>query len=300
MRESTEVMEPSRSVVDEEEERARSADEFPDALPLDVDDASVGVFEAVRWYWRSVVLLVLVFAGIGAAIGLVRSPDYEATARLNVDFSSQTPSSLPGSLTAAQALTDSYARSIYSAQVGAEIARKEGIGFQELPDRVSATPIPDSTIVQVIANDGTTDGATTLANQASRALIDYVASLDRPNGRLLASLLADFKEAAARYDRILSREQQLEANAGTPPSREEKDALEKAAVQTQAALLKRETASQRYTGAKQNYVAKLQLLEPARGATSDRIPTLELTVFLGAIAGLALGAALATVRANRV
>lgn len=263
------------------------------------DRARVGILEAVRRHWLMVLVITLLLTGAGVGLALARAPIFEATTRLNVDFRAQSPSALPGALTAARALTDSYSRALASADVLRAISRQSELEPQEVAERVTATPVPDSTVIQVIADGDSEDEAAVLANQASRSLVSYVRALDDPNEELVQSVLADFRRAAAQYDRRLTELQQLEDGAPANPSPEATAAMQRAEVATQTALLKRETVSQRFASSQQAFVADLLPLDRAQGADSDHIEMLQLLGFLGLVAGLSVGALLATARANR-
>ena len=76
-----------------------------------------GVLEAMRWHWRLALLPVVLLIGAAIVVGMLRTPVYTATANLTVDFGAESPSSLPGSVTAAQALADSYSRAVQATPV---------------------------------------------------------------------------------------------------------------------------------------------------------------------------------------
>src|SRR4051794_35602359 len=84
----------------------------PDTATTHPATERLGVLEAMRWHWGLVLVPVVLFLGAAICVGLIRSPVYTATANLTVDFGAENPSALPGSVSAAQALADSYSRSI--------------------------------------------------------------------------------------------------------------------------------------------------------------------------------------------
>lgn len=260
----------------------------------------VGVLEAMRWHWQLVLIPVLLFFGIGLALGLMRAPTYTATANLSVDFGAQSPSSLPGSVTAAQALADSYARAVDATPVVIGVARRTGIPADEVADRTGASPIPDSTVVRVSASAGSEQAAVELANTSAKALTRYIATL---NGTRLGSapVLAQFRQAESVYQDRRDRQAELIEEVEADPSDEAaRQELKQARVRTQVALLKKNSVAELYGASQQAYVAPLSFLSEASSASSDELARLELLAFVGLVAGLAIGAALATVRANRL
>jgi capsular polysaccharide biosynthesis protein len=260
----------------------------------------VGVFEAMRWHWPLVLIPVVLLAAAGLALGVIRAPVYMATANLSVDFGAQSPSSLPGSVTAAQALADSYARAVIATPVVRQVAGKTGSSATEVADHVSASPIPDSTVVKVSGTAASGQEAIELANASATALTRYIGAL---NGTRSGSgpVLVQFRQAEAIYQDRLDRQEELAAEVEANPSDQEAaEELKRARVKTQVALLKKNSVAELYGASQQAYVAPLSFLSEASAASSDRIPRLELLVFIGLIAGLAIGAALATVKANRL
>lgn len=258
----------------------------------------VGVLESMRWHWQLVLIPVILLVGAGLALGLLRAPTYTATANLSVDFGAQNPSSLPGSVTAAQALADSYARAIDATPVVFGVARKTGTPASEVADQVYASPIPDSTVVRVSGTAGSEAAAIELANASGKELTNYIGNL---NGTRSGSalVLTQFRQAEAVYQDRLDRQLDLAEQIEASPDEATAQELKRARVKTQVALLKKNSVAELYGASQQAYVAPLSFLSEASSASSDELSRLQLLGFIGLVAGLALGAALATVRANR-
>lgn len=282
----------------------------PDPLPSETKRPSlgddhqpleqVGVLEAMRWHWPLVLIPVVLLLGIGLTLGLMRAPTYTATANLSVDFGAQNPSSLPGSVTAAQALADSYARAIEATAVVSEVARKTGAPPDEVAESTGASPIPDSTVVTVSGSGDSERAAVEFANISAQALTRYIATL---NGTRQGSapVLTQFRQAESLYQDRLDRQMELaeevEANPSDETARQE---LKQARVRTQVALLKKNSVAELYGASQQAYVAPLSFLSEASSASNDKFARLQLLAFVGLVAGLAIGVALATVRANQL
>ncbi|HSR94750.1 MAG TPA: hypothetical protein VLK56_07765 [Solirubrobacterales bacterium] len=260
----------------------------------------VGVLEAMRWHWQLVLIPAVLLLGVGLALGLLRAPTYTATANLSVDFGAQNPSSLSGSVTAAQALTDSYSRAVFATPVVDQVADKTGAPASEVAERVSASPIPDSTVIKVSGEAGSEEAAVKLANVSATALTRYVGTLNGTrNGT--TPVLAQFRQAESVYQDRLAHQEELTGQADANPSDEAAaQELKRARVKTQVALLKKNSVGELFEASQQAYVAPLSFLSAATAASSDRLARLQLFAFIGLIAGLAIGAALATVRANRL
>jgi asparagine synthase (glutamine-hydrolysing) len=259
----------------------------------------VGVLESMRLYWWMAIAPVILLVGVAVALGLIRSPVYTATTSLSIDFGAENPSSLPGSVSAAQGLADSYARAIEATPVVREISRDGGYSPQDVPDHVSASPIPDSTIVRVSAEAGSSEDAAALANLGGAALSRYIGTLNKSR-RGSAPILAQYQQAEVVYQDRLDRQLELGEEAAENPSDEAlNQELKDAKVETQVAELQKQSLASAYQTSQQVYVAPLTFLNRATSGDSDRMSKLEFYIFVGLMAGLAIGAALTTIYANR-
>jgi hypothetical protein len=264
----------------------------------------IGVLESMSWYRWTVIACVAVFTLAGIALGLLRTPDYTATATMNVDFAAQSPTTLQGSMSAAQASAESYARAFDNTQLVDKIAAQTGLAPDTIRSRVTAASVPENTVVTLDARGGSEASAVELANVSSAGLIGYVknfAHIGRANADLeSATLLKRYREISGDYNRSLALQGRLEHQLKANPTPAARSALHRAKVRVQVADLKRQGLFEVYTGSQRSYVAPLAYLSQATNASSDRLPKLELFVFLGLLAGLAVGAAAATMRANSI
>jgi capsular polysaccharide biosynthesis protein len=265
--------------------------------PEDPIPPRIGVLEAMRWHWALVLIPMILLVGTAIAVGLLRSPVYTATTTLSVGFGAENPSALPGSVSAAQALSESYSRAIEATPVTKQIAQRTGISATTVPDHVSATPIPGTTVVKVSGTADSSSGAIATANTAADSLSLYVGSL---GGSKTGSpqVLVLFRRAEAAYQDRLAYESELADQVAAEPSESNELTLKQAQVETQVALLRKQSLASVYGTSQQAYVAPLTVLSRASAASSDRTAKLELLIFIGLVAGLAIGATLATVRAN--
>jgi capsular polysaccharide biosynthesis protein len=289
---------PDRQVNDLHDEY-RALDQGTDLHEEYQAPVRFGLLESMRWQWGLVLVPVVVLVAAAVVIGLVRSPAYTATARLNVGFGAQSPDSLPGSVSAAQALADSYSRAIDSTAVVRDAARRTSSTPQDVVDRIAATPIPTTTVIKVTGRGSSTRSATALANAGAGSLILYTNGLTG-TGTGSRRVLTEFRNAEVDYQKRLDHQRALAGLAASNPTTANVIALKEARVSTQVARLQRDSLSQSYRGSQQAYVAPLSFLSRATSASSDRLPKLELMLFIGLVAGLTIGGALATVWANRV
>lgn len=262
----------------------------------------IGVLEAMRWHWITALLPVLVLVGGAVALGLLREPVHTASSRLSVQVAAGGPAALAGSVTAAGKLASSYSRAIEAEPVVDDVARRASLSPQKVRDRISATQVPDTPVITVSATGGRERQAVALANLAAQGLQDYVSGLREP---LLGGdrLLGKFGDAVSRYEAALENQQQLKAVVESTGSKrkaaEANAALELARVDTQTALLERDVLRQNYLTGRGLYTAPVDVIARASSATSDFAARLQLLILIGFAAGIAVGALLATMRANK-
>lgn len=237
-------------------------------------------------------LPVILLGGGAAAYGLLRTPTYKSDARLNVGGLDLTQQSIQGYSTAVQQLAVAYARTISAEGVVDPVARELRLAPVEVVDRVTATPVPGTSVITVQATSRDPQQAARLADAASAALVRYALKL---NGASTASdqLLRRFLTASRALQAASS------AVARTPPR-----GAQHRAAQTRAdvARLEMQTAGALY---QQSQVGEattnlVQQLAPAGRPADDRSAVLQQVLAGGLLAGLLIGVGLAVARGNRL
>lgn len=260
------------------------------------------VFRAMVWNWPIVVICVVLFTLIGGVIGLVRSPDYSATAKLavgRIDISS--PGALSGYAVATQALATGYSRTVSALAVVEPVAKKTGLSAEELQDSLVGTPVAESPIFKIEAEAESADKAIEVANAASHSLVRYAAKLNQSNPDS-ARLYRQYRTATVLRKIAKQELHTASESASSSPSASEAAAVARAQSNFDAANLKVDALGEAYTSSVQSQAATqlVQILSPATRASSDRASTLTILLFVGLIVGLFVGGALANLRESRL
>lgn len=247
------------------------------------------------WNWWIVLILMVIFAGAGAAAGLLRTPTYTATTRLavgRIDITS--PGALSGYAAATQALATGYSRTITAQAVAKSVSAETGISVKEVQNHVTATPIAESPAFRVEATSPNTQQAVALANDSSHALIRYAALLNQSNPDS-TRLYAQYRRAIV--NRKLAKQQLsvAKANGRALP-------IQSAEAEVEAATLRVNAIGQAYTASIQSQASTrlIQIISPAVEATSDRRSMFIIFTFIGLVAGLLVGGIVAFVRESRL
>jgi capsular polysaccharide biosynthesis protein len=251
----------------------------------------VGPMLAVlRHPWITLLPVVLLVGG-AAAIGLLRMPTYSAEARLNVGRVDVPPYTLQGVIIGNQSLAVSYSRAINAPDVLNAATSAVGISRDTADLRLSATPVPQSTVIRVDATGASKASSIALANAASIGLRNYVIRLNKDAQS--SAMLRDFQ--AAQRDAVAAQQRLARAQRGGNTALIQRRQLDLQTAQLKASTLEGKYKYQSGTTPPANLV---QVLAPATTATSDFESRLEELLLIGLVAGVVFGLALALLRAN--
>lgn len=272
-------------------------DQVPSRPPPGEPIGPIGAL--LRHPWLAL-LVVLACTGAGVAAGLQRTPSYSTQAQLNLGGTDVQSQALPGYVSAVQSLAGSYSRAIDSAAVVEPVAERVGLEPGVVRARISASPIPDSSVIQVGAVAPSEREAVRLANGASDSLIAYVRDLGGApsSGR---SLLRDYRDAELEVSTGERKRERLSRRYDNSPSAELAASLRDTEADLAADRLRARTLAKQYQTGLETQPSKnfIRVLTPAGAATSDRLSQLKLLGFSGLVAGLVLAAALTMAVANR-
>lgn len=240
---------------------------------------------------------VLILVALGAAVGLLRDPQYIANARINVGRADVPAFTLQGVTIGNATLAGSYARAAEAPAVLERAARDAGISVADARAQIFATPVPESTLINVAAAGGSERQAQDLANGAARGLIAYVR---RSNARQQDTRAVDRYRAAQRLtDSARLRLARLEARLPSSSNIVENARLDLLTRQLRSQSLSTRVVQGMVGGTVDTPPDRsLQLLVPAVAASSDFSSKLQRAMLIGLAAGVVLGLVLALLRAN--
>ncbi|MDQ3936650.1 MAG: hypothetical protein M3340_18670 [Actinomycetota bacterium] len=253
----------------------------------------IGPLEAALRHPFLTILPILLLAGGAVYLGTERDPEYTAASRISVGRSDVPAHVLQNAAYGNQVIAITYSRAIDAPDVVNAAAREVGIPPADARSRLSASVVPESTLIEVEATGNDERQTIALANAGGNALMDWVAEVTASDraGRLLRryrEAQADLRRLEVRADRLRRR------NAGAIRVARAQLAVDEAALKASQLenLYRGEATADETTGA---YLAPLA---PAGEADSDRRQVLEQLILIAVAAGLVLGFALALLRAN--
>ena len=260
----------------------------------------ISVGSAVRRHPILAIAPLVVLVALACAASYYRKPNFTADTRLAVGrLDASTPGSLAGFPQAAQMLAERYARSVRGDAVLDPAAAELGVKSSRIRNRISAATIPETPIFRISAEARTAGDATALANTVSRSLVRYskrVAERGGPARRLLRR----YRRASLKFARLDEALDDRRDEFEALPSPTTQDALAKARSAATIAKLRLNTLQDAYETSLQSAgsAALVEVVERAVDGRSDRSRVTQLLLFIAAVAGLAIGIALALLRAN--
>ena len=243
---------------------------------------------ALRQYPLVILMPVIILVAAGITLGLRRQPVYSASTQLNVGVTDANSQATPGFSEAAQQLASSYSRQAVSHLTAARVAQTIGSTAQTVLSKLSAPTVPDSPTFYIDATGASSDQAVRLSNATARALQVAVDVQKQRTGAVVA--LAQYTRLQKRADTLDLMASQLKAQRQTNPAVVTAASVDAAELSAQVATLQAQAQSERYTSAYNlSTDTNLEILNPARGASSDRKTYLERYGIVGLVAGLVTG-----------
>lgn len=253
------------------------------------------VLAAIGRHKLLVCACAVAFALIGLGFGLSRQTTYTASATLQVGQVNPNSPGFYGYVQSATSLATAFSRSIEAEPVLATIQHKLELAPAAATPRLSTEPLPLSPAFRVFATGPTEAAARRLANVAASAVIAYESRSNSANPEA-RSLLREYRGASIA---LLSAEEKL-TTIGEHPA--EADALPNAEAEKNTAQVRLKAISTAYVSAVTSQAPRSGLVSLVAGATSassDRKSKVELLGFVGLLAGIVFGCAVAVLRERR-
>lgn len=257
-----------------------------------------------------VAVIAIIGLFVGTVIGYKHQATYTADAQLIVGkAASLAQDQIPGLAVAEQELAGDYARLGSTTNVAAAVEAK--LHVTTLPGTLSASPIAQSSVIDVQAKSPTEAEALKLADAGAAALESVVTQITNDNQSQVTPIVNAFQKADAQYEQATAQynllQHQLNTFLGelgnhpvTPAAKKYEDYLNSqiAAALTKADTYKLEsgTYSNQYYAAVPPLQVQQEMVQRMGVATytgSNRKSFIEAAALLGLVGGLVVGLAAA-------
>jgi capsular polysaccharide biosynthesis protein len=253
---------------------------------------------------------VLTILGLvaGVVFAYVRPPTYTATATTYVGktLSLNNTAAIAGLATAATQIAQDYSR-VIAAQTVTEAVSKALGHPGTLGGTLTATEIPNTPEIQIIATASSQYTALRLANAGAKALIAAVSQLNASSAGELKSLLTSYQRLESQINTEQVQQAQIQSEVSALESKDP-TSTQLPALQSQLETLRTEVSTNtlqanavegQYANNYSPLENETQVISPLSAAAangSDRKKAIELGLIVGFFAGLLLGVALASTR----
>ena len=245
-----------------------------------------------------VLLPVLAFLLPALLVAFSRAPVYTAEARLLVGGFDVEAQAVPGFVEAARTLAATYARLVNTPAIADPVAAQLDLAPGGVAGGISATAVPESSIIAVQGASEDEDQALRLADVAAEELVNYASGTTSEDER--AELLQDFRDAAGLQSTAQFERDRLAAAYDTNPTDTIRAQLASAEADVVTATLTADNEKTRYQEAIANAGrSNVALVAPAAATGDDRRSNIQVAVAASVGLGLIAGVALATFVVNR-
>lgn len=281
-------------------EPGHGPDTGPGPEPGPASRESVTVLDAVRRRPWAVAIPVVLLVALAVLAGLSRTPTYTADTSLSVGRFDVSSASLPGFASAIQSLSSAYARLIGADAVVDPVARELRVSPRAVVANVSATPIPDSPLLNVEATAPTSARALKLSSLASDSLVNYI-SADASQAENTTTDTTQYRDLLLALSQAELQQKKLTSAYNERPGAAVRGQLDQVSAQIKVLQLHIDAihASAVSTPAIGAAAGIPSVIVRPRAAVSDRTPTLERYGFIGLAVGAVLGVAFALLLARR-
>ncbi|MEZ0491248.1 Wzz/FepE/Etk N-terminal domain-containing protein [Kineococcus sp. TBRC 1896] len=251
---------------------------------------------ARRWL---AVLIIVAGAALGVVAALLRTPVYTGEARVAVGSESLDARLVAGYSTGANQLASDVSRYVNDAQAQASIAPLLGSAADDV-SRVSASPIPGSSVIRIEVQAQTEEAATTGAQAVAQQLVDQVNAVSGNDSDQLLQQYTDMSNRVAAAKQTLA---DAEANLASVTAGEApqpvidaaKAAVEQASAQVDVLTVQQLGLSQQYRGAvtRVPVAGGLRVIRSGQLASDNRSSAIQRFGLVGAAAGFLVALAVA-------
>lgn len=255
------------------------------------------VLRGIRRRWRLILAAAVVLTLAGLAYGFHRQTTYTAGATLQVGQVNPNSPGFYSYVSSAAALATAFSRGVTAEPVLDSVEHQLHIPFASAASRLSAEPLPLSPAFRVFATGPSEASAIALANSAAGALISYESQANDSNPEA-GALLHEYQSAALALTHASAYIKQLEEGARASKS-SHTSTLSMARAERDTAAARLAALGDAYNSAVTSQAPRqglVSLLAGATTATSDHTAKIELPAFIGLLAGIVLGCALAAAR----
>jgi len=141
----------------------------------DFESIDIRQYLALFWQWAWLIALVTVLAGLVSFLVSQRmTPVYSASTTLYINEAPSTKATDYNSIITSERISGTYSKMITTRPILEEVANRTGVTVEYLTDRITVSPIRDTTLIQITVKSSDARLAAQIANETANVFADRV------------------------------------------------------------------------------------------------------------------------------
>lgn len=172
----------------------------------DFESIDLRQYLALFWQWAWLIALVTMIAGLVAFLVSQRmTPVYSASTTIYINEAPSTKTTDYNSIITSERISGTYSKMITTRPILEEVAQRVGVAVDYLDDKITVSPIRDTTLIQISVKSSDPRLAAQIANEVANVFSDHVVSIQEQRFTTSKeSLQAQIAEMEAQIDEVTS------------------------------------------------------------------------------------------------
>ena len=158
------------------------------------------------WQWAWLIALVTVLAGLVSFLVSQRmTPEYSASTTLYINEAPSTKATDYNSIITSERISGTYSKMITTRPILEEVANRVGVTVEYLDDRITVSPIRDTTLIQITVKSSDPILAAQIANELANVFSERVVLIQEERFTVSKeSLQTQISDMEAQIDGVIS------------------------------------------------------------------------------------------------
>ncbi len=170
----------------------------------DFESIDLRQYLALFWQWAWLIALVTVIAGLVAFLVSQRmTPVYSAATTIYINEAPSTKTTDYNSIITSERISGTYSKMITTRPILEEVAERVGVTVDYLDDKITVSPIRDTTLIQISVKSSDPRLAAQIANELANVFSDHIVSIQEQRFTTSKeSLQTQIAEMEAQIDEV--------------------------------------------------------------------------------------------------
>ena len=172
----------------------------------DFESIDIRQYLALFWQWAWLIALVTVLAGLVSFLVSQRmTPVYSASTTLYINEAPSTKATDYNSIITSERISGTYSKMITTRPILEEVAKRVGVTIEYLDDRITVSPIRDTTLIQIAVESSDPILAAQIANELANVFSERVILIQEERFTVSKeSLQTQISDMEAQIDGVIS------------------------------------------------------------------------------------------------